>query len=94
VPKSGAFVTSKASIFGGHWFAFAGPPEVDGWPAPEAMLKVLEEKKFDGCGAAVGDKIAFVICEAALRAIQKRKNDQPVTTETQTHTDISPDSRH
>lgn len=56
-----------------QWFAFVGPESVDGWPAPEAMLKVLEEKKFDGCGAAVGDNIAFVICEAAIRAIDKRK---------------------
>lgn len=64
---------SVLPIEGGQWFAFAGPPSVDGWPAPEAMLKVLQEKQFSGCGAAVGEDIAFVICEAALHAIQKRK---------------------
>lgn len=64
---------SILAIEGGQWFAFVGPENVDGWPAPETMLKVLEEKKFDGCGAAVGDNIAFVICEAAIRAIDKRR---------------------
>lgn len=69
-------------IEGGQWFAFVGPENVDGWPAPEAMLKVLEEKNFEGCGASVGDNVAFLICEAALRALDKRKNASHVATVT------------
>lgn len=64
---------SVLSIEGGNWFAFAGPPDVQGWSKPEQMLKVLEEKNFEGCGASVGPDMAFAICEAALRAIAKRK---------------------
>ncbi len=64
---------SVLAIENGNWFAFAGPPDVEGWAAPEQMLKVLEEKNFEGCGASVGDNLPFAICEAALRAIAKRR---------------------
>ena len=63
---------SVLSIEGGNWFAFAGPPSLQGWQGPDQMLKVLQEKLFDGCGASVGDNIAFAICEAALQAVRKR----------------------
>ena len=73
-------------IAGGEWFAFIGPEKKEGWESPQAVLKFLESGKFDDCGAAVGSEAPWVICQAALNAIAKRKhvahlNSQPTTTE-------------
>lgn len=57
----------------GNWFAFVGPEGNEGWTTPNAMLELLESKKFDTCGAAVGHDVPNIICEAALSAITKRK---------------------
>ena len=59
-------------IQGGQWFAFSGPAAQEGWESPQALLQFLEAAQFDGCGAATGDKLPLLICEAALRAIEKR----------------------
>ena len=70
---------SLLPIEGGQWFAFVGPAEVQGWSSPEAMLELLNSKEFSGCGAAVGEDVSFVICQAALRAIEKRKSETPTS---------------
>lgn len=72
-------------IENGMWFAFVGPGELQGWSSPQAMLQVLEEKKFEGCGAAVGEIPAFVICEAALRAAEKRRSEGAVSLPLEVH---------
>jgi hypothetical protein len=59
-------------IVGGDWFAFVGPMVNQGWESPQAVLKFLEAGQFQDCGASVGNDLAFVICEAALRATEKR----------------------
>ncbi len=59
-------------IVGGDWFAFVGPMVNQGWESPQAVLKFLEEGQFQDCGASVGNDLAFVVCEAALRATEKR----------------------
>lgn len=59
-------------IEGGQWFAFVGPQAQEGWESPERVLEFLKAGHFEGCGAAVGDNIPIVICEAALRAMEKR----------------------
>lgn len=68
-------------IEGGQWFAFVGPVEKQGWNSPQEMLEFLSSGNFKDCGADVGDNIALVICQAALKAIDKRKvlAEQPQT---------------
>lgn len=61
-------------IEGGQWFAFVGPENKIGWESPKAVLQLLETNAFEGCGAGLGENPALVICEAALSAIEKRKN--------------------
>ena len=58
-----------------QWFAFVGPETIQGWASPTAVLEFLQGGKFEGCGAAIGDDMAMVICEAALRAVEKRQNE-------------------
>ena len=55
-----------------QWFAFTGPIEKTGWESPQAVFVFLEAGNYDNCGAAVGENPAYVICEAALRAVDKR----------------------
>lgn len=62
---------SLIPIQGGQWFAFAANNE--GWQSPQELLKVLEAGQFDLCGAAVGEDLAEVICQAALVAAEKKK---------------------
>lgn len=63
-------------VSGGQWFAFIGPDTADGWESPQAMLKFLEAGNFNECGAAVGENPAAIICEAALKATEKRRQAQ------------------
>ena len=58
-------------VNGSQWFAFAGGG--GSWESPRAFAEFLQAGDFRDCGAAVGDKIAVVICEAALRALDKRR---------------------
>ncbi len=55
----------------GEWFAFVGPHV--GWESPKTFLAYLEGGDFNDCGAAAGASAAQVICEAALKAIEKKK---------------------
>ena len=59
-------------VEGSQWFAFTGPIEKTGWESPQAVFVFLEAGNYDNCGAAVGENPAAVICEAALRAVDKR----------------------
>lgn len=61
-------------VEGQRWFAFSA--ENDGWESPQAFVEFLQKGDFKGCGAAVGDRPAAVICEAALRALDKRAQEQ------------------
>lgn len=42
------------------------------------MLRFLEAGHFNDCGAAVGESAAAVICEAALKAAEKRQHVQAI----------------
>jgi hypothetical protein len=55
----------------GEWFAFAAGEE--GWESPQAFAEFLQAGNFEGCGAALGENAPLVICEAALRAAEKRR---------------------
>ncbi len=68
-------------VEGGQWFAFTGPTDRNGWESPQAVLKFLEAGNYNECGAAVGEKPAAVICEAALRAAEKRRAASETPTE-------------
>lgn len=57
----------------GEWFAFAAGEQ--GWESPQAFAEFLQAGDFTGCGAALGENAALVICEAALRAVEKRKGE-------------------
>lgn len=65
-------------IVGGQWFAFVGGTANEGWESPQELLKVLESGNFSECGAAVGDNPALVICQAALKAVEKRGHQEAV----------------
>jgi hypothetical protein len=54
----------------GEWFAFAAGEK--GWDSPQSFAEFLSAGDFKGCGAALGANPALVICEAALRAVEKR----------------------
>ena len=58
-------------VEGGRWFAFSGPS--DGWESPQAFADFLAKGDFGGCGAALEANPALAICEAALRALDKRQ---------------------
>ena len=62
---------SLIPVDGKSWFAFAAPTE--GWPSPQNFLQYLEGGDFSLCGAAVGESGPLVICQAAIKAIEKRK---------------------
>ncbi len=59
----------------GQWFAFSAPGP--GWKSPQEFAELLASGNFNQCGAAVGPEAAGVICEAALRAIDKRQAGVP-----------------
>ena len=59
-------------IQGGEWFAFVGPASQDGWASPTAMLEFLSAGNFNDCGAAVNKELPLAICDAALKAAEKR----------------------
>lgn len=61
-------------VEGNRWFAFSAPGA--GWESPQAFVEFLQKGDFKGCGAAVGERPAAVICEAALRALDKRAEEQ------------------
>jgi hypothetical protein len=67
----------------GQWFAFCAGEE--GWESPQAFAEFLAAGDFKGCGAALADSAALAICEAALRAAEKRRAEslEPVTAEIQ-----------
>lgn len=57
----------------GEWFAFAAGEQ--GWESPQAFADFLKAGDFGGCGAALGKSAPLVICEAALRAVEKRRHE-------------------
>jgi hypothetical protein len=59
-------------IVGGQWFAFVGPVGQQGWDSPTAVLEFLGKGEFEGCGACVGDNLPLIVCEAAIKAMEKR----------------------
>jgi hypothetical protein len=71
-------------VAGGDWFAFVGPEKSAGWESPQAMLQFLEAGNFNDCGAAVGTDAAKLICEAALKAVEKRQAVQALASQTET----------
>lgn len=60
---------------GGLWFAFIGNAGQSGWESPQALLAKLESGDFTECGAALGTEAPFVICQAAINALEKRKHE-------------------
>lgn len=84
-------------VAGGDWFAFVGPENSAGWESPQAMLQFLEAGNFNDCGAAVGTDAAKLICEAALKAVEKREALAAVatgTTESDQSTEASETPHH
>jgi hypothetical protein len=65
-------------VDGGRWFAFSAPGP--GWDSPQAFVDFLQVGNFQGCGASVGENAPFVICEAAIRALDKRASERKVET--------------
>ena len=59
-------------IEGGQWFVFVGPEHQEGWQSPQAVLELLTKGPFNTCGAASGTDLPALICEAALKAVEKR----------------------
>jgi hypothetical protein len=57
----------------GEWFAFSAGAE--GWESPQAFADFLKAGDFKGCGAALSESAPMAICEAALRAVEKRRNE-------------------
>lgn len=55
-----------------EWFAFVADEQ--GWESPQQFAEFLTAGNFGECGAALGESAPLVICEAALRAIDKRQN--------------------
>lgn len=63
-------------IQGNEWFVFVGPEDRTGWESPVAVLQFLEAGNFTGCGAASGNDLPALICEAALKAVEKRLSEK------------------
>lgn len=63
---------SLIPIEGGQWFAFAANNQ--GWKSPQELLQILESGDFSVCGAAVSEDPAEAICQAALVAAEKLKD--------------------
>lgn len=66
-----------------QWFAFKA--ENNGWKSPQEFAELLQAGNFKKCGAAVGTNVAVVICEAALRAIDKQTDAPALTGENDAH---------
>ncbi len=56
------------------WFAFAAG--LEGWESPQHFAEFLQAGSFESCGAAVGPSAPMVICEAALRAVEKQRAEK------------------
>lgn len=69
-------------IQGSEWFVFVGPEDRSGWESPTTVLQFLEAGNFAGCGAASGTDLPALICEAALKAVEKRATEKSTSTET------------
>jgi hypothetical protein len=54
----------------GQWFAFVA--NENGWESPQAFVDFLQEGDFSRCGASMSEDAPLAICEAALRAVEKR----------------------
>lgn len=63
-------------ILGDQWFVFVGPEDRTGWESPQAVFQFLESGNFSGCGAASGSNLPALICEAALKAVEKRATEK------------------
>jgi len=70
-------------ILGDQWFVFVGPEDRTGWESPQAVFQFLEAKDFAGCGAASGTDLPALICEAALKAVEKRATAKMAIAETE-----------
>jgi hypothetical protein len=57
-------------IENGGWFALAGKPER--WKSPADFMQYLQTADFASAGAAVGESAPFVVCMAAIKAIENR----------------------
>lgn len=82
-------------IQGNEWFVFVGPEDRSGWESPVSVLQFLEAGNFAGCGAASGTDLPALICEAALKAVEKRASVKPATqvepsNETPTRKNVTP----
>jgi hypothetical protein len=84
-------------IQGGEWFAFVGPANQDGWASPTAMLEFLSTGNFNDCGASVSRELPLAICEAALKATEKRQQlaqTRAEQAETQSQTETPSQAPH
>lgn len=70
----------------GQWFAFVG--ESAGWRSPQAFVDFLQRGDFVNCGASIGTDLPLCICEAAIRAIDKR-NEEASSPRAQERTETS-----
>lgn len=62
----------------GQWFAFVTGQE--GWENPQQFADFLQGGNFSRCGASIGDSAPMVICEAALRAVEKQRAETAAAT--------------
>jgi hypothetical protein len=63
---------SMIPIENGNWFAMVGSEY--GWKSPADFIQYMQTGKFVDSGAAVGVSAPLVICLAAMKAIETRKN--------------------
>jgi hypothetical protein len=61
---------SVIPVADGHWFAFSHAEQ--SWASPQDFADFLAKGDFRDCGAAIGAEAPQVICEAALRMLDKR----------------------
>lgn len=77
-------------ILGNEWFVFVGPEDRTGWESPVAVLQFLEAGNFAGCGAASGTDLPALICEAALKAVDKRASEKSAAAESTLSDQVEP----
>ncbi len=65
---------SLIPIENGSWFALAGTEF--GWKSPAEFIAYLQTGEFLNAGAAVGPNPALMVCVAAMKAVEAKKNLQ------------------
>lgn len=58
-----------------QWFAFVGTGQR--WKSPAEFMEFLQGGKFVNSGAAIGTNAAETICFAAMKAVEKNKEQNP-----------------